>query len=123
VNDVASEQRLQRLREEIKRIASDILKRMKDPRLGFVTVTDVEVSKDLRYVWIYVSVLGEAESVEETVTALKSGVGHFRSELGSRISLRHTPSVTFRLDRSAEKGARIEALLAELHSEEPEPHA
>lgn len=119
---MASEQRVQRLREEIKRIASDILKRMKDPRLGFLTVTDVEISKDLRYVRIYVSVLGEAGSAEETFAALQSGAGFFRSELGARVRLRHTPSITFKLDESAQKGARIEALLAELHHGEPEPH-
>lgn len=120
---MASEQRQNRLREEVRRDASEILKRMKDPRLGFVTVTDVEVSKDLRYVRIYVSVLGDADSAQRTLEALESGTGFFRSELGARIRLRHTPEVTFKLDQSAQKGARIDALLAELHQEEPKHDA
>lgn len=115
---MASDQRIARLKEEIKRHAGEILKKMKDPRLGFVTVTDAEITRDLRYVRIFVSILGEPDSVENTLAALTSGTGYFRTELGQRVRLRHTPEVTFRIDKSAERGARIDALLAELHQEE-----
>jgi ribosome-binding factor A len=115
---MASEQRIARLREEIKRSASEIIKLMKDPRLGFVTVTDVDITRDLSYVRVYVSVLGDETSAKDTLTALKSGTGFFRSELGQRIRLRHTPEVSFRLDQTAQKGARIDELLAELRQNE-----
>jgi ribosome-binding factor A len=105
------------MREEIKRNASEILAMMKDPRLGFATVTDAEVSKDLRYVRVYVSVLGDEESANSTLAALESGTGFFRSELGQRIRLRHTPDVSFRIDRTAQKGARIDELLAKLRED------
>lgn len=121
---MASEQRIARLREEIKRNASEIIKLMKDPRLGFVTVTDAEITRDLSYVRVYVSVLGDEASVEDTLKALESGTGFFRTELGQRVRLRHTPEVSFRLDKTAQKGARIDELLAELRqNEEPDGHA
>ncbi|MGI6081491.1 MAG: 30S ribosome-binding factor RbfA [Limnochordia bacterium] len=115
---MASEQRRARLCQEIKRNASEIIKLMKDPRLGFVTVTDVEVTRDLSYARVYVSVFGDDASAEETLAALKSGSGFFRSELGQRIRLRHTPEISFRLDKSAQRGARIDELLAELRQKE-----
>lgn len=117
---MASPQRVARLNEEIKRHVSDILRTMKDPRLGFVTVTDVELTSDLRYVRIYVSVLGGAEDIERTMQALQSGGGHVRSQLGQRLTLRYTPEVSFRLDRSAEIGSHIDQLLAQLHKDEEE---
>lgn len=115
---MASEQRIARLCQEIKRSASEIIKVMKDPRLGFVTVTDAEITRDLSYVRIYVSVLGDDASAEDTLAALKSGAGFFRTELGQRIRLRHTPEVSFRLDKTAQRGARIDELLAELREQE-----
>lgn len=115
---MASPQRVARLCEEIKRNASDILQKMKDPRLGFVTVTGVELTSDLRYTRIYVSVLGDDQEMERTMQALESGTGHIRSQLGQRIALRYTPEVSFHRDRSAEVGSHIEQLIAQLHKDE-----
>ncbi|NLN17981.1 MAG: 30S ribosome-binding factor RbfA [Firmicutes bacterium] len=115
---MASEQRRARLCQEIKRSASEIIKLMKDPRLGFVTVTDAEITRDLSYARVYVSVLGDDARAEETLAALKSATGFFRSELGQRIRLRHTPEVSFHLDKSAQRGARINEILAELRQKE-----
>ncbi|HHT26803.1 MAG TPA: 30S ribosome-binding factor RbfA [Firmicutes bacterium] len=112
---MASEQRIARLREEIKRDAGDIIHKMKDPRLGFVTVTDVEVTRDLRYATIYVSIYGEPDTVRRSLAALTSGTGHVRSELGKRLKLRHTPELAFKVDESAQRGAAIDALIAKLH--------
>jgi ribosome-binding factor A len=114
---MASEQRVARIREEIRRDASEVISKMKDPRLGFVTVTDAEVTRDLRYVRIFVSVLGDAEAVEKTMIALQSGIGFIRSELGQRLKLRHTPEITFKLDESVQRGASIEALIAQIHNQ------
>lgn len=112
---MASEQRVARMREEVKRDASDIISKMKDPRLGFVTVTDAEVSRDLRYVHIFVSVLGDAQAVEKSMEALRSGTGYVRTEIGRRLQLRHTPEISFKIDESARQGARIDEILAGLN--------
>ena len=110
--DSVGELRREKLRELIKEEVSNIFQReMKDPRIGFVTVTDVEVSSDLSHVKIYVSVFGDEPSREETMRGLESATGFVRSELGRRIRLRHTPEVVFKFDRSIERGARVLELL------------
>jgi len=103
--------RKERLREELRREASDILRKMKDPRVGFVSVTDVEVSQDLRHVKVFVSIFGSDEDKERTLEALEHARGFVRTEIGRRIRLRHTPEIHFRLDESIERGHRINALL------------
>src|SRR5690625_3125934 len=107
--------RAQRLREEIKREASDIIqRRMKDPRIGFTTVTDVEVTTDLRQVKIFISVLGDEEARAKTVAGLERAKGFIRTELGRAIRLRHTPEVQFEYDQSLEQGARVLQLLSDV---------
>jgi ribosome-binding factor A len=110
--------RLERLRTAIKEEVSDILRSFKDPRLGFVSVTDVELSRDARVAKVFVSVLGSERDKEESLQALRSGTGFVRSELGRRIRLRHIPEVVFRLDDSIERGTRIQAILGQLGSRE-----
>ena len=90
-----------------------------DPRLGFVTVTGVEVTQDLRLATIYVSVMGDDAEVYQALAGLKSAAGFFRHELGSALSLRFTPELSFRLDKSLEQGLRIDQLLDSLHTEAP----
>lgn len=107
-------QRVARIREEVKKEASDIIRRLKDPRVGFVTVTDTEVSSDMRYVKIFVSVLGSEEEKQKTMEALHRATGFIRTELGGRIRLRHTPEIHFKFDESIERGARIFELLREV---------
>ncbi|HCJ09771.1 MAG TPA: 30S ribosome-binding factor RbfA [Clostridiales bacterium] len=110
--------RLERLRTAIKEEVSDILRSFKDPRLGFVSVTDVELSRDARVAKVFVSVLGSKKDKEDSLQALRSGTGFVRSELGRRIRLRHTPEVVFRLDDSIERGTRIQTILGQLGSRE-----
>lgn len=112
---MASQQRIERLREEIKREASDIIRKLKDPRVGFVTVTDVEISRDLRHVKIFVSVLGDEAAKAETMEVLTRATGHIRSEIGQRIRLRYTPEIQIRADDSIARGARIFELLREIN--------
>ncbi len=107
-------QRVGRLREELKKESSEVIRKLKDPRIGFVTVTDVDVSGDLRHVRIYVSVYGEDETKAQTMAALEKATGHVRTEIGRRIRLRHTPEIHFQFDESMERGARIFALLREM---------
>ena len=109
--------RVARLREEYRREVSDILRRMKDPRLGFVTVTDVDVSEDLRHVKVYVSVLGTEEDRRRTLEVLDQARGYVRTEAGQRIRLRHTPEITFHFDPSVERGARVMTILHQLRRE------
>jgi len=104
-----------RLAEEIKKEVSDmLLQEIKDPRVGFVTVTGVEISSDLRTAKIYVSVLGSPEEQKATMEALWRAQGFIRGELGKRIRLRHTPEITFKLDTSIARGARVMELLHEI---------
>lgn len=108
-------QRIARLREEIKKEASDIIHKLKDPRVGFVTITDVDLSGDYRHVRIFVSVYGDDGEKSGTMAALRSATGFIRTELGRRIRMRHTPEIQFELDPSMERGARIFELLRQVN--------
>ena len=111
--------RASRVGEEIKREVTQMIRdELKDPRIGFVTVTSVEVTPDIRYARIYISVLGSAEDTKQTLTALNKARGFVRTELGKRIRLRYTPEVEFRFDESIEHGARIMELLGEVKEAE-----
>jgi ribosome-binding factor A len=114
--------RLERVRTAIREEVSAILRGFKDPRLGFVSITDVEVSKDARMAKVFVSVLGDEKAKKSSLKALESGTGFVRKELGARLQLRHVPEVIFRLDNSIERGARIQNLLRQIGPEgEGEP--
>lgn len=107
--------RVERLAEAIKKELSDLLhQEIKDPRIGFTTITDVEVSADLRHAKIYVSVYGSEEEQRSTMEALRRAQGFIRTELGRRIQLRHVPEISFKLDDSIRRGARVIELLEEV---------
>jgi ribosome-binding factor A len=104
--------RLDRVNQLIKEEISTLLQReLKDPRLGFVTVTEVEVSRDLRQAKIFVSVLGEDAQWKASLAALDSARGFIRNWLRQHLDLRVTPELDFRADRSLEHAARIQTLL------------
>jgi ribosome-binding factor A len=104
-----------RLAEAIKKEISDILRNeIKDPRLGFVTITMVDVTSDLRHAKIFASVLGDEERQKATGEVLAKAAGYIRSELGRRIRLKHTPEITFKLDKSIERGTRVIKLMEEV---------
>ena len=104
------------LHEEISTL---IQRRARDPRLGAVTVTGVEVSPDLENAWIYVSVLGTDEEIKEALAGLKRATPFLRREIGSSLSLRLVPQLIFRLDESVARGTRIDQLLDDIQSTEP----
>jgi len=107
--------RLERVNQLIKEEISMLLQReLKDPRLGFVTVTEVDVSPDLKVGKVYVSVLGGDEQWAATLQALESARGFVWNWLRRHLDLRVTPDLIFRPDRSMEHGAHIQSLLAEL---------
>jgi ribosome-binding factor A len=107
------------IKKEVSLIIHDELK---DPRLGFVTITDVEMTPDLREARIYFSVLGKEEEHKNTKEALDSALGFIRRLIGQRIKLRFVPEISFREDRSSEYGARIEEILNQIkEKDEPRP--
>ena len=111
--------RLDRVNQLIKEEISTLLQReLKDPRLGFVTVTEVDTSNDLRQAKIFVSVLGGDEQWKASIEALTSARGFIRNWLRRHLDLRVTPELVFHPDRSMEHAARIQALLKGLHGPE-----
>ena len=104
-----SSYRIDRVSDEIRRRLTQLIQtEMKDPRLSFMSsITRVELSPDLHYAKVHVSVMGTPEEQKESITALKSGAGFLRRELGVDFNLRHIPALQFVLDHSIEEGDRI----------------
>jgi len=117
--------RTERLGEEIREeVAQLIAGELKDPRIGFVTVTRVDVTADLRTARIYVGVLGTEKQRQATLAGLKQAAGFLRRSLGQSLRLRHTPELVFHYDEGLEASNRVAQLLAELSgpaSETEEP--
>lgn len=110
--------RSNRIAEQMKKELGDIITRkLKDPRVGFVTITDVDVTGDLQQATVYISSLGNNREREETLKALGKASGFIRTEIGNRIRLRRTPEITFEFDSSVEYGNKIDALLRSLREE------
>jgi ribosome-binding factor A len=106
--------RMRRVNESIKEILGDaITTELKDPRIGFVTVTEVDTSPDLRTARVYVSVLGTREERESSLVGLRSAHGFLQGKIASEMRMKRTPTLTFEYDESAERGARISRLLDE----------
>lgn len=103
-----------------KELGEIIGRKIKDPRIGFVTVTDVQVTGDLQQATVYISVLGDEKQRENTLIGLAKAKGFIRSEIGQRIRLRKTPEILFEFDESVDYGNRIESLLHQIHKEEKE---
>ena len=106
----------------ITRELSDLIRtRMKDPRIGFASITGVELSHDLRYAKVFVSVMGSPEEQRETMRGLESANGFLRRELAQRLTIRHVPEISFRLDESIARGARVLDLLKQVEKEAAVP--
>lgn len=108
--------RSQRVSELLKREISEIIREMKDERKGFVTVTHVEVSNDLRHAKVYVSIFGEKK--EEAFACLQEAKGFVRTQVAKRVRLRYTPSIKFEYDTSLEEGERIYQIFKDLYDED-----
>jgi ribosome-binding factor A len=94
---------------------------MKDPRIGFASITGVELSHDLRYAKVFVSVMGSPEEQRENMRGLESANGFLRRELAQRLTIRHVPEISFRLDESIARGARVLDLLKQVEQESDVP--
>ncbi|MEW6065302.1 ribosome-binding factor A [Desulforamulus profundi] len=111
--------RPERIAEAIKKEIADLLRNeIKDPRVGFVTITGVEVTKDLCFAKIFISVMGSEDQRAETLSTLQKAAGYMRSEIGRRIKVRHAPEIIFKLDTSLDNGTRIMELLREINRQE-----
>ncbi|WP_248926328.1 30S ribosome-binding factor RbfA [Paenibacillus hamazuiensis] len=109
--------RVGRVGEQIKKEISQIIQaELKDPRIGFITVTGVEVTNDFSQAKVFLSVMGSDEQKEETLKALSRSSGFIRSELGKRIRLRKIPELLFKFDASIDYGSRIEQLLDRINT-------
>jgi ribosome-binding factor A len=104
--------RMRRVNEAIREILGDaITTELKDPRIGFVTVTEVDTSPDLRAARVYVSVLGSPEERESSLAGLRSSHGVLQGKIATGMRLKRTPTLTFEYDESVDRGARISRLL------------
>ena len=100
---------------QIQEELSDLIHRhVKDPRLGYVTVTDVQVTRDLKFARVYVSVMGEGQIRDTSLKTLQRAMPFLRKELGRRIRLRHVPELEFVQDQTLERASRIDRLLDDL---------
>ena len=112
-------ERLERAAEELREILAEEIQKLKDPRLGFVTVTGVKVTPDLRKAWVYYTVLGEERDHKATAAALRSARSHLRTVLGHQIRMKFTPELEFEEDAGPATGERVEELLRQIHAEPP----
>lgn len=115
--------RARKLADRIKVIVAEMIElRVKDPRLGFVTITDARVTNDLQQATVFYTVLGDETQKADTAAALESARGVLRSEVGRQTGVRHTPSLAFVADAVPENAAHIEDLLAKVAAADAEVH-
>jgi ribosome-binding factor A len=110
--------RMRRVNESVRQVLSESLGDLKDPRIGFVTITGVETSPDLRHAKVFVSVLGSARKREATISGLNSSHGVLQAALAKELRMKRTPQLTFEYDPTVERGVRLSALIDELNSED-----
>jgi ribosome-binding factor A len=104
--------RSRRIAEQVQRELSDIIRlELKDPRVGMITLTDVEVTPDHAHARVYFTLLGEAPRIEEALAGLRHAAGFLRSELAHRLKVRVVPQLHFEYDESVERGARVSQLI------------
>jgi ribosome-binding factor A len=107
--------RSEKVAESIHEVVSElIVKGLKDPRIGFVTITGVKLTDDLHLATVYFSVIGSDEEKKATEKGLSSARGFIRREMGKSLRMRYVPDIVFRYDESVEYGSRIESLLKEI---------
>jgi ribosome-binding factor A len=111
--------RMRRVDEAVRAVLSDaIAKDLQDPRVGFVTVTGVKTSPDLRHARVYVSVLGDDRTRADSLEGLRSAHGFLQGVIASELTLKHTPTLTFEYDESVDRGMRITELLHDIDRRE-----
>jgi ribosome-binding factor A len=112
--------RTERVGEEFREILAEEIQRLKDPRIGFVTVTGVKVTADLKHARVFFTAFGDEKARAGSVAALRSATPHLRHELGRQVRLKAVPELVFEEDASIETGERIDRILAGIAKEEDE---
>src|SRR5665213_306018 len=108
------QQRIAKIDHELQRVLGTLItQELRDPRLGFVTVTRAEITDDMQHCKVFVSIIGDRHVARQTLEALEHAAGFLRGELGHRIDLRYTPELTFVEDRSAERAIELAKTLRE----------
>jgi ribosome-binding factor A len=110
--------RMRRVDESVRAVLAEAIGELKDPRIGFVTVTGVKTAPDLRTATVFVSVLGNDKKRELSMAGLDSALGVLQARIGRELRLKRTPQLTFQYDRSVEEGVRMSALIDELVSDD-----
>jgi len=109
---------MRRVNEALREVVSEAVGDLKDPRIGFVTVTGVEASPDLRHARVFVSVLGSERKREATLAGLQTAQGVMQARVGRELRLKRTPQLTFEYDPTVERGVRVTGLIDELAPDE-----
>ena len=109
---------MRRVNESLREVLSEGIGTLKDPRIGFVTVTGVDTSPDLRHATVYVSVLGSEKKRDATIAGLQSSHGVLQSRVNRELRLKRTPQLTFEYDPTVERGVRLSRLIDELNADE-----
>jgi ribosome-binding factor A len=107
-------ERMRRVNEAVREVLSEAVGELKDPRIGFVTVTSVDTSADLREARVYVSVLGSEAKRQRTLAGLEAAHGVLQARLGRELRMKRTPQLAFEYDPSVERGVRMSKLIDEL---------
>jgi ribosome-binding factor A len=109
---------MRRVNEALREVMSEGIGNLKDPRIGFVTVTGVDTSPDLRHATVYVSVLGSEKKRDATIAGLQSSHGVLQTRVNRELRLKRTPQLTFEYDPTVERGVRLSRLIDELNADE-----
>ena len=110
--------RTDRVSESLREVIAAEVEALTDPRIGFVTITGVEVSPDLRHATVFYSVLGDEQQKKASQAGLRSAAAHLRRTVGSQVRMKYTPELHFRADPAIESGLRVEEILRQIHVEE-----
>jgi len=111
---------MRRVNESVRQVLSEAIGQLKDPRIGFVTITGVETSSDLRHARVYLSVLGAERKRAQTLAALQAARSLLQAQLGRELRLKRTPQLAFEYDPSVERGVRMTKLIDELAPDDSE---
>ena len=111
-------QRTDKVSKLARQVLGETIGSLKDPRVGFTTVTSVRVSADLRHALVFISVMGDEDEQQETMAGLESAKAYLRGELGRQVRTKYTPQLHFELDHGPEDAQRLEAVFQKLHRDD-----
>ena len=112
-------QRMEKVQKLARQVLGEEIQNLKDPRVGFATITAVKITPDLRHARVWVSVLGTDEEAKSTMAGLDSARPFLRSELGRQMRMKYLPELVFELDKGAEEAQRLDEIFHKIHSQEP----